>query len=151
MLDIDKNRKVSFSEVFAPIITQLSTQQVQHMTRDSVFTTDDMTLLRKCYEELKRQQKSAGTRSIKIAHLRTLIESKRKPSLSRAFVALVQLLPEDKRKESIDDSTFSTLISQLEILMLKKYCLHNYLDTVKPTIHDFVMQLGTQLKKKEQV
>lgn len=55
LLDIDKNRKVSFAEVFAPIITQLSTLQVQQMTKDSVYTTDDMTLLRKCYEELKQQ------------------------------------------------------------------------------------------------
>ena len=67
LLDIDKNGNVSFSEFFAPLIPQLNKDQVQTLTRDSVFTIEDFTALRKIYKDLKQQTlMKDGGKNIKI-------------------------------------------------------------------------------------
>lgn len=50
--------------------------------------------------------------------------------------------------ETLSGEDFSRLISALEILMMKKYCLRNYLDSYKEIINDFVVT--QDLKKSEQ-
>jgi len=45
---------------------------------------------------------------------------------------------------------FSKLISTLEILMIKKYCLRNYLDNYKEIINDFVVSFDSEnIKNKK--
>lgn len=39
---------------------------------------------------------------------------------------------------------FSQLLSLLEILMIKKYCLRNYLDSYKEIVNDFVVTLDAE-------
>jgi hypothetical protein len=71
--------KLSFNEVFAPIIPQLATEEVKNLTKDSVFTIDDLTYMRKCYTQLQQEQRAGNARpEIRIRHLRTLVESKKK-------------------------------------------------------------------------
>jgi len=36
---------------------------------------------------------------------------------------------------------FSQLLSLLEVIMIKKYCLRNYLDSYKEIVNDFVVTL----------
>lgn len=42
---------------------------------------------------------------------------------------------------------FSGIISTLEILMIKKYCLRNYLDSYKEVINDFVVNFDPEKTK----
>lgn len=39
---------------------------------------------------------------------------------------------------------FSQLVSMLEILMVKKYCLRNYLDSYKEVVNDFTVTLDAE-------
>jgi hypothetical protein len=47
--------------------------------------------------------------------------------------------PQDLNKEE-----FSQLVSMLEILMIKKYCLRNYLDSYKEVVNDFTVTLDAE-------
>jgi len=49
LLDIDKNGNVSFTEFFAPLIPQLSTDQVINLTSDSTYTIEDVSELRNAF------------------------------------------------------------------------------------------------------
>ena len=40
-------------------------------------------------------------------------------------------------------------MSQLEVELIKKYCLHNYLDGLKGQIGEFVVELNRNQKTKE--
>lgn len=68
--------------------------------------------------------------------------------MNRAFVNLVQILPENQRNGTISAEKFSQLLSTLEIFMIKKYCLRNYLDSYKEVINDFVVSLEDEQKLK---
>ena len=83
--------------------------------------------------------------------MRSAVEIKKKPSLNRAFVALVQLLSEEQRKSVISDELFSNCISSLESSLLKKYCLLNYFDpNEQDKINDYVVSFD-HLKSSEKV
>jgi len=57
----------------------------------------------------------------------------------------MQLWPEDTGMlNSWTNEDFSKLMSILEILMIKKYCLRNYLDSFKEIVNDFVVTLDPE-------
>ena len=52
LLDIDKNGNVSFSELFAPLIPQLTKDQVKELTAETAFTVEDISTIRNTFNEL---------------------------------------------------------------------------------------------------
>ena len=53
----------------------------------------------------------------------------------------------DSDAKELSRDEFGQLISNLEILMIKKYCLRNYLDSYKEVINDFVVNLDPEKSK----
>jgi hypothetical protein len=49
LLDADNNGGVSFSEFLAPILPQLSKDQVNNLTQDNRYSCEDLTILREIY------------------------------------------------------------------------------------------------------
>lgn len=152
LLDIDKNGNVSFTEFFAPLIPQLPKAQVMELTEDSTFQTADLSLLRSIYIELRQkslQVPGGAAQSIKLQHIRAAVQAQKKDSLNRAFVNLVGILPESQRNGAISDEKFSQLLSTLEIFMIKKYCLRNYLDSYKEVINEYVVSLEQEKGQRQ--
>lgn len=52
LLDIDKNGNVSFSELFAPLIPQLSKDQVKELTADTAFLVDNISTLQVTFDKM---------------------------------------------------------------------------------------------------
>ena len=108
------------------------------LTKESAFTIDDLTMIRKGFQDLLAAQIQDGNHSVKMQDLRATF-STTNPSLQRAFQELMNLIPEDQQNKELTKETFSHYISDIELLMIKKYCLRNYLDSYKEVINDFVV------------
>lgn len=147
LLDIDKNGNVSFTEFFAPLIPQLEKDQVIGLTSESAYTIEDVSELRNAFNQMLVD--GDGER-VSIAEYKQHFTSAG-GSLKRAFTELMILWPEgDGMITDISKEEFAQLISFLEINMIKKYCLRNYLDSYKESINDFVVNFDAQKTKNKE-
>ena len=123
LLDADKNGSVSFSEFLAPILPQLTKDQVNNLTKNSRYSCDDLTMLREIYAKLRQEESIKLSKAknnkrksefnkdfqMKLKHstLKTAVDKKKIASLKKAFKAMEDILPGKDKTEFINDQTFS--------------------------------------------
>ena len=79
--------------------------------------------------------------------MRTAVGLAKKPSLSKAFEGVVDLLTPEQRFGAITYETFSKCMAMLENGLLKMYCLYNYFEGQKENISDYIVKFD-HLKNK---
>ena len=67
--------------------------------------------------------------------------------MKRAYTEIMILSEGAGSMANVTLKEFSGIISTLEILMIKKYCLRNYLDSYKEVINDFVVNFDPEKTK----
>ena len=149
MLDANKNGTIEFSEFLAPLMPELSADDVQKLTKQSKITLKDLTMLRTIFQQLLTSNSNNDSQSVQVVKLTNfLLEVKihKSETLTRAYKQLIEHVhSKNKNRDRLSVKEFSRCLANLENELLQKYCLLNYFDRGTKTINNFTVNFNKSL------
>lgn len=150
LLDVDKSGTIKFTEFLAPILPELSVQEVETIIAKDKITLDDLTMLQIIFKKMYNDQNvvPGHVQHVKLTKFLLEVKTHRKDTLNRAYKLLVDYLPSKvKNTDRLEASHFSNALAKVENELLKKYCLFNYFDTEgNENITDFTIQFNKNVE-----